>query len=251
MIRTLLVDNHDSFTFNLVHDLIRVNGGEPVVIPNDWERWDAEGTTLLDRVDNIVISPGPGTPLNPADVGIGPAVIAAAVERRIPVLGICLGLQLIAHLYGGSVGPAPTPGHGVLSRISHAGRDIFRGVPSPFEAVRYHSLAVTDLPGTVTVDARSEDGTVMGLSVPGKLLWGVQFHPESVKTGHGAELLANFAELTREHGRIRKVRDRIVPLTGLAPATTRRFAQDLFRTMYGHPRTAPAMPPTTPARGSR
>lgn len=233
MIRTLLVDNHDSFTFNLVHDLIRVNGEEPVVVPNDWDRWDTDGAALLDRIDNIVISPGPGTPLNPVDVGICPAVITAAVERRIPVLGICLGHQLIAHLYGGTVGPAAEPVHGRSSQVSHDGRDIFRGVPSPFEAVRYHSLAVTDLPDSVTVDARSDDGTVMGLSVPGKLLWGVQFHPESVKTGHGPELLANFADLTRAHGRIRTVRDKVVPLTGMDAAGTRRLSHDLFRTLYG------------------
>lgn len=233
MIRTLLVDNHDSFTFNLVHDLIRVNGEEPVVVPNDWDRWDTDGAALLDRIENIVISPGPGTPLNPVDVGICPAVITAAVERRIPVLGICLGHQLIAHLYGGTVGPAAEPVHGRSSQVSHDGRDIFRGVPSPFEAVRYHSLAVADLPDSVTVDARSDDGTVMGLSVPGKLLWGVQFHPESVKTGHGPELLANFADLTRAHGRIRTVRDKVVPLTGMDAAGTRRLSHDLFRTLYG------------------
>jgi para-aminobenzoate synthetase len=240
MIRTLLVDNHDSFTFNLVHDLIRVNGEEPVVVPNDWDRWDIDGAALLDRIDNIVISPGPGTPLNPDDVGICPAVITAAVERGIPVLGICLGHQLIAHLYGGTVGPADEPVHGRSSQVTHGGRDIFRGVPSPFEAVRYHSLAVTGLPGAVTVDARSDDGTVMGLSVPGKLLWGVQFHPESVKTGHGPELLANFADLTRAHGRIRTVRDKVVPLTGLDAAGTRRLSQDLFRTLYGDA-TGPAV----------
>ncbi|AGP30187.1 aminodeoxychorismate synthase component I [Corynebacterium terpenotabidum] len=231
MIRTLLVDNHDSFTWNLVHDLIRVNGAEPVVVPNDWDGWADEGAELLDRVDNVVISPGPGTPLNPDDVGIGPAVIAAAVERNVPVLGICLGHQLIAHLYGATVGRADEPVHGRSAQVDHDGKEIFRGLPSPFEAVRYHSLAVTGVPedAGITVTAHSEDGTIMGLTVPGRLLWGVQFHPESINTGHGAEILANFADLTREHSRVRTVRDKIVPLTGLSEADTRALSAALFR----------------------
>lgn len=238
MIRTLLVDNHDSFTWNLVHDLIRVNGVEPVVVPNDWDRWQAEGEEILDRVDNVVISPGPGTPLEPGDVGIGPAVIDGAVRRQLPVLGICLGHQLIAHLQGAAVERAAEPVHGRISQITHDGKGVFQGIPSPFEAVRYHSLAVTDVPPNLTVNARSGDGTVMGVSVPGKLLWGVQFHPESVKTGHGPEILANFAEITRRQGPVRRVRDRVVPLTlpttaGEKDATdTRRLSGDLFRTLF-------------------
>lgn len=233
MIRTLLIDNHDSFTWNLVHDLTRVNGAEPVVVPNDWDRWATEGPGLLDRIDNVVISPGPGTPLNPVDVGIGPAVIAAAVARGLPVLGICLGHQLIAHLYGATVGPAVEPVHGRISAVSHGGAGLFRGVPSPCDAVRYHSLAVTDLPATVTVDARTDDGTVMGISVPGDLLWGVQFHPESVETGHGLELLANFAELTAELGRTWRVRDRVVPLGEVADTGTRSLSEVVFHTLFG------------------
>lgn len=229
MIRTLLIDNHDSFTWNLVHDLIRVNGAEPIVVPNDWGEWESQAEDLLERIDNVVISPGPGTPTNPADVGICPKVIAAAVARQIPVLGICLGHQLIAHLFGATVRPSREPVHGRSSQITHTGRDIFHGVPTPFEAVRYHSLEVADVPPTISVDAHSDDGTVMALSVPGKLLWGVQFHPESVKTAHGPEILANFADLTRKHGRIRRVRNKVVPL---GEVDTRALSEALFRTTF-------------------
>lgn len=177
VIRTLLIDNHDSFTWNLVHDLTRVNGVAPVVLPNDWDQWGEQGADLLDHIDNVVISPGPGTPVNPVDVGIAPAVIAAAVEKHIPVLGICLGHQLIAHLYGATVGPATEPVHGRIFPVTHDGSGVFAGIPSPFEVVRYHSLAVSDLPATVHVDATTADGTVMGISVPGALLWGCSSTP--------------------------------------------------------------------------
>ena len=229
VIRTLLIDNHDSFTWNLVHDLTRVNGVPPVVVPNDWDGWASDGPDILDTFDNVVISPGPGTPLNPADVGIGPEVIAAAVERGTPVLGICLGHQLIAQMYGGTVGPAREPVHGRLSQVNHSGRGVFSGIPEPCDVVRYHSLAVVDVPTGVTVEATSEDGTIMGLSVLGKLLWGVQFHPESVKTRHGPELMANFAEFTRDNGRVRHVRDHVVPVQGV---DTRAFTEVLFHALY-------------------
>lgn len=232
VIRTLLIDNHDSFTWNLVHDLTRVNGVAPVVLPNDWDQWGEQGADLLDHIDNVVISPGPGTPVNPVDVGIAPAVIAAAVEKHIPVLGICLGHQLIAHLYGATVGPATEPVHGRIFPVTHDGSGVFAGIPSPFEVVRYHSLAVNDLPATVHVDATTADGTVMGISVPGALLWGVQFHPESVKTNHGRELLANFAQVTRDSGRVRHVRDHVLDLGDRQEIDTRAFSEDLFRSLF-------------------
>ncbi|MGV0870191.1 aminodeoxychorismate synthase component I [Corynebacterium kalidii] len=235
MIRTLLIDNHDSFTWNLVHDLTAVNGAAPVVVPNDWARWESEGEALLASVDNVVVSPGPGTPLHPADVGIGPEVVRAAVSRGLPVLGICLGHQLIAHMYGATVGPAAEPMHGRLSRIDHDGSDLFHGLPTTFEVVRYHSLAVSDVPPQVEVTARSTDGTVMGLRVPGQSLWGVQFHPESVKSGHGRGLLANFATVTRSHGRIRTVHDTTVALPA---GDTRVLTAELFDRLYGDPSAA-------------
>ncbi|WP_420100324.1 chorismate-binding protein [Corynebacterium sp.] len=230
MIRTLLIDNHDSFTWNLVHDLTRVNGVAPVVVANDWAGWASDGRELLGTVDNVVISPGPGTPLTAADVGICPDVVRAAVAAEVPVLGICLGHQLIAHMYGATVGPAAEPVHGRLSRVEHDGRDLFHGLPAAFDVVRYHSLAVSDVPPQVTVTARSADGTVMGLHVPGAHLWGVQFHPESVKSSHGRDLLANFAALTRSRGRHRTVHHRSVPLPD---GDSRLLSGELFRRLHG------------------
>lgn len=231
VIRTLLIDNHDSFTWNLVHDLTRVNGVSPVVVPNDWDGWGSDGGTLLATVDNVVISPGPGTPLKTADVGICTDVIRSAVALGLPVLGICLGHQLIAHMYGATVGPASEPVHGRLSRIEHNGSDLFHGLPTSFDVVRYHSLAVSGVPPHVEVSAHSADGTVMGLSVPDARLWGVQFHPESVKSSYGRELLANFAALTRAHGRIRSLRVRTVPLPG---GDSRLLSEELFHRLYGN-----------------
>lgn len=231
-LRTLLVDNHDSFTWNMVHDLTSVNGVEPVVVPNDWDRWDTEGRLLLATVDNVVISPGPGTPLIPDDVGICPAVVRAAVASGIPVLGICLGHQLIAHMYGATVAPAPEPVHGRVSAVEHDGRDLFHGLPTPVDVVRYHSLAVSDVPSgmTVTAGTAGTDGVVMGVSVVDDLLWGVQFHPESVLSGHGREIFANFAALTRTHGRARTVRNRVL---ALSVRDTRAFSGELFERLYG------------------
>jgi para-aminobenzoate synthetase len=230
VIRTLLIDNHDSFTWNLVHDLTRVNGVAPVVVANDWDGWASDGRDLLATVDNVVISPGPGTPLRPADVGICTDVIRSAVELGLPVLGICLGHQLIAHMYGATVGPASEPVHGRLSRIEHNGTDLFHGLPASFDVVRYHSLAVSDVPAGIEISARSADGTVMGLSVPDARLWGVQFHPESVKSSHGRDLLANFTAMTRAHGTVRRVRVRTVPLPG---GDSRRLSEELFHRLYG------------------
>lgn len=232
MIRTLLIDNHDSFTWNLVHDLTRINGVAPVVVPNDWDGWATSGLELLDTVDNLVISPGPGTPENPGDVGICSAAVRAAVARGTPVLGICLGHQLIAHMYGATVGPATEPVHGRLSRVTHNGNGLFHGLPVPFDVVRYHSLAVTDVPDAVQVTAHSADGTVMGISVPDEHLWGVQFHPESVMSSHGRDILGNFADLTRTHGRQRRVRDRVVPLAGMR-TDTRALSEVVFEHLYG------------------
>lgn len=193
MIRTLLIDNYDSFTQNLFHLLAKVNGRPPVVVPNDWDRWTP---SVLDDVDNVVLSPGPGTPANPTDIGICAEVVATS---RIPVLGICLGHQSIALAAGARVGHAPDPRHGRVSAISHAGQGLFAGLPSPFDAVRYHSLAVTEVAEPLAVTARSEDGVVQGIAHRERPLWGVQFHPESILTDHGKALLANFARLTREH----------------------------------------------------
>ncbi|WP_353843833.1 aminodeoxychorismate synthase component I [Brevibacterium sp. RIT 803] len=192
MIRTLLIDNYDSFTFNLYHYLAEVNGTPPVVVPNDWTDWHAGA---LDGYDNVVISPGPGSPDKIADFGICDEVIATAT---IPILGICLGHQGIALAHGGSVAHAPSPRHGRLSEIRNLGVDLFTDLPPTFNAVRYHSLAVTDVPKELEVTAYSDDGVIMGLRHRTLPQWGVQFHPESISTEHSLQLLGNFARLTRE-----------------------------------------------------
>ncbi|HEV2376333.1 MAG TPA: aminodeoxychorismate synthase component I [Streptosporangiaceae bacterium] len=189
--RTLLVDNYGSFTYNLKHLIAAVNGEEPVVVTND-TGWDA---LPLDGIDNIVVSPGPGHPGRPGDFGVSERAIRAS---GLPVLGVCLGHQGIAHAFGATVGLAPEPWHGRVARVHHTGDDLFAGLPSPFGAVRYHSLAVTDLPAGLECTAWCQDGVVMGVRHQEAPLWGVQFHPESVRTEYGAELLANFKRLTAQ-----------------------------------------------------
>ncbi|WP_240518027.1 aminodeoxychorismate synthase component I [Brevibacterium aurantiacum] len=192
MIRTLLIDNYDSFTYNLYHYLTEVNGCPPVIVPNDWEGWSIGA---LEEFDNVVISPGPGSPDKSEDFGICAEVIATA---RIPILGVCLGHQGIALAHGGTVAHAPAPRHGRLSEIRNFGVDLFSGIPPTFDAVRYHSLAVTDVPEELEVTAYSDDGVIMGLRHRSLPQWGVQFHPESISTEHSLALLGNFARLTRE-----------------------------------------------------
>lgn len=192
MIRTLLIDNYDSFTFNLHHYLAEVNGTPPVVVPNDWAYWQPGA---LDEFDNVVISPGPGSPDRFSDFGICAEVIATA---RIPILGICLGHQGVAVAHGGTFAHALSPRHGRLSEIRNFGVDLFTGLPPTFNAVRYHSLAVPDVPETLEVTAYSDDGVIMGLRHRTFPQWGVQFHPESISTEYSLALLGNFARLTRE-----------------------------------------------------
>ncbi|MBT2326547.1 aminodeoxychorismate synthase component I [Variovorax paradoxus] len=190
--RSLLIDNYDSFTYNLYQYLAACNAQVPIVVRNDQLSWDE--VERLD-FDNIVISPGPGRPQRPSDLGIS----ADALQRsRKPVLGVCLGHQAIAHHCGATVDLAIRPMHGRLDRISHAQRDLFRGIPDRFEAVRYHSLAVTQLPASLEPLAWTSDGTLMALRHVSMPWWGVQFHPESICTEYGARLLRNFLELTQE-----------------------------------------------------
>ncbi|MYR04252.1 aminodeoxychorismate/anthranilate synthase component II, partial [Streptomyces sp. SID6139] len=154
--RTLLIDNYDSFTYNLHQLLTEVNGREPLVVRND-----ADWSALDPRdFDNVVISPGPGRPERHEDFGIGSRAI---LEWDLPVLGVCLGHQGICQLLGAEVRHAPEPRHGRLSLVTHTGRDLFAGLPSPFGVVRYHSLAVTALPEELEALARSEDGVLMGV----------------------------------------------------------------------------------------
>ena len=190
-LRTLLIDNYDSYTFNLFHLLGEVNDSEPLVVRNDelpWEELAALGA------DNVVISPGPGRPEHSRDVGVS---LDALRRAEVPVLGVCLGHQALAHVAGGSVEHAPEVMHGRLSPIHHDESALFAGVPQGFLAVRYHSLVVGAVPAELRVTARTPDGVVMGLEHRSRPLFGVQFHPESVSTRHGRRLLENFRDLTR------------------------------------------------------
>src|SRR5215212_7053971 len=193
--RTLLIDNYDSFTFNLFHLLGEINGDEPIVARNDELPWE-ELAAL--PIDNIVISPGPGRPDRERDVGVS---LDALQRADVPVLGVCLGHQALGHITGGAIDHAPEVMHGRLSRIHHDGRALFEGVPQGFAAVRYHSLVVGAVPTTLRVTAWTPDRVVMGLEHRKRPLWGVQFHPESICTEHGRTLVRNFRDLTRAQRR--------------------------------------------------
>ena len=184
--KLLLVDNFDSFVYNLAQAFGSL-GAEPVVVRND-APLDA---LLAEAPDAVVISPGPGSP---AEAGVSIAAIEA-FAGRVPVLGVCLGHQCIGAAFGGTVGRASVgPMHGKVSPIEHDGTGVFANLPSPFEATRYHSLAIADdaWPAELEVTARSTDGVVMGVRHRELAVEGVQFHPESILTERGPELLANF-----------------------------------------------------------
>jgi anthranilate synthase/aminodeoxychorismate synthase-like glutamine amidotransferase len=187
-----LVDNYDSFTWNLVQAVGKL-GFVVEVARND--RFDPE-EVVSRRPEAVIVSPGPG---RPEKAGRSIDVIAAAERAGIPVLGVCLGHQAIASLHGGRVERAPAPRHGKSSPILHDGDRLFEGIPSPFEAGRYHSLIVSEqgLPDVLRVTARSADGLVMALAHRSKPVFGVQFHPESVLTPSGETLLANFLACRR------------------------------------------------------
>lgn len=189
-LRTLLVDNYDSYTHNIFHLLAMVNGREPVVVTND----EASADELLSLdIDNIVISPGPGRPENPADFRVCLDLLRRA---EVPVLGVCLGHQGIAVAAGGHTTRAAVVMHGRLSRVRHDG-PLFAGIPQEFRAVRYHSLRVAEpLPRGLRATAWADDGTVMGLDATDRPVYGVQFHPESVLTEHGDRIITNFRDLS-------------------------------------------------------
>jgi anthranilate synthase component 2 len=193
-VKLLVIDNYDSFTYNLVQYLGELGAASDVV------RNDAIAVEeILSRApDAIVISPGPCTP---REAGISvPAIELCA--GRIPILGVCLGHQAIGAAYGGRVVPARMLMHGKISLVHHDGHGLFRGIPSPFEATRYHSLAVerATLPGCLQISAWTEDGEIMGLRHREHAVIGVQFHPESIMTRAGHDLLRNFLELARGRG---------------------------------------------------
>ena len=191
-VKILVVDNRDSFVHNLVHYLrelgaeVEVRGN--VTFPPD-EVYDPRKL----GADGVMISPGPG---RPEEAGSSLDLIHGCARTGLPLLGICLGHQAIAVAYGGVVGAAPELIHGGTSEIFHQGAGVLRGLPQPFEATRYHSLSVVedDLPAELEVTARTDNGTVMGLRHRDLALEGVQFHPESVLSDNGHELLANWLE---------------------------------------------------------
>lgn len=194
--KTLLIDNYDSFTFNLYQVIAEVNGDEPVVISNDQLAWKAIDER---EYDNIVISPGPGRPERKADFGLSRDAI---LYTRLPLLGICLGHQGIGHLHGGRVLHAPEVMHGRLSEIFHNDAPLFRGIPQGACGVRYHSLVLEQpLPAELMRIAWTADNILMGLQHRSRPIWGVQFHPESICTDFGARLLRNFRDLTFAHAR--------------------------------------------------
>lgn len=225
VMRTLLIDNYDSFTFNLYQYLARVNGHDPVVITNDDPRFRL---TDLDGFDNVVISPGPGNPRNRVDFGLCQDVIAHA---RIPLLGVCLGHQGLCLEHGATVGLAPEPRHGRVDLVRHTGADLFDGVPSPFPVVRYHSLAVTDLPPELEPIAWTDDGVLMAVRHRTRPAWGVQFHPESICTEHGHRVLENFRRLTEEHHTVTPV----PPVEVTRPEASLPSREVLVRSLDAHP----------------
>jgi anthranilate synthase/aminodeoxychorismate synthase-like glutamine amidotransferase len=184
--RILLIDNYDSFVYNLVQELGEL-GAEPDVFRND--AIDVDGIRAA-APDAIVISPGPG---RPESAGVSMDVVRT-FAGEIPILGVCLGHQCIGEVYGGLVVSAPTLMHGKTSQIHHDGRGVFAGLPDPFVATRYHSLVIepASVPDLLEVTARTSDGVVMGLRHRELAVKGVQFHPESILTPSGPNLLANF-----------------------------------------------------------
>lgn len=185
----LLIDNYDSFTFNIVHHLGAL-GVECDVRRND--ALSVEEALALNP-SAIVISPGPGAP---AEAGICCDLIRAAAEK-VPVFGVCLGHQAIGQVFGAEVVRAPVPMHGKISAVHHDGTGVFAGLPEPVDVVRYHSLTLApdSIPETLVVNARTEDGVIMGVRHRDYPVHGVQFHPESIASVAGRELLANFLKI--------------------------------------------------------
>jgi anthranilate synthase/aminodeoxychorismate synthase-like glutamine amidotransferase len=187
--KVLIIDNYDSFTYNLVQYVGEL-GDSPVVVRND--RITIDEVIDMDP-DSMIISPGPG---EPKDAGISCELIRQ-FTGKFPILGVCLGHQCIAHAFGGKVTRAETLMHGKTSKVYHMNEDVFGGLPSPFEATRYHSLIVHDnpLPDRLRVIAHTIDGDVMGIKLENHPVFGVQFHPESILTRYGKKFLTNFLNL--------------------------------------------------------
>ena len=248
--RCVLIDNYDSFTFNLAQMLGELNGEPPLVLRNDdavaWPALRAQGYGA------VVVSPGPGRPEVPRDFGISASAIC---DSGMAVLGVCLGHQGLCHLHGAHVVPAPEPMHGRTSAVHHAQIDLFEGIPSPFEVVRYHSLTVGDLPPALHALAWSDDGVLMAVRHVDAPLWGVQFHPESICSEHGARLLRNFRDLalaTAAHapGRRRDEEARLVrrqPIVRFRRLTLSLDAEAVFAQCYAEREVAFWLDSSAPA----
>ncbi|MCU1470881.1 MAG: aminodeoxychorismate synthase, component [Glaciihabitans sp.] len=192
--RTLLIDNHDSYTFNLFQLIAEVNQVEPLVLANDDPM--LPGLDLAE-FDNVVVSPGPGRPQVERDVGYAAEILRTTT---LPVLGVCLGHQAIGFESGANIELAPQARHGHLTRVHHDGGDLFDAIPQDFVAVRYHSLRVAEpMPDQLLATAWAEDGVIMGLRHRHRPQWGVQFHPESIASEYGHKLVANFRDLTARY----------------------------------------------------
>ena len=202
--KILVVDNHDSFVFNIVQYLDELGATTQVVKNEEIDPKDCQ------NFDGVVISPGPG---NPQNAGASIGVVKFCYQNEIPVLGICLGLQVIGAAYGAKISSAPELLHGRTSEILHDGTELFKDIPNNFIATRYHSLAIEpdSMPAELQITAKCSDGTIMGISHRSKKIVGVQFHPEAVLTQFGYELLANWLEICGDVG----ARNRAVGLSAL------------------------------------
>ena len=179
-----VVDNYDSFTYNLVQQIERLAGARVRVVRNDAFE---PAQLLAEKPEAIVISPGPGTPAR-----AGRCIDLIRLNESIPLLGVCLGHQAIAEAFGARVVRGALPVHGKVSEVHHGGERLFAGCPDPMHTARYHSLVVEDIPDVLTIDARTDDGAVMALSHRERPVFGIQFHPESYGTTGGDQLIANF-----------------------------------------------------------
>ena len=196
--RVLFIDNYDSFTYNVVHLLASQGAAVDVVLNDD----ETLVPSILDGYATLVVGPGPG---NPSQQPRMMSVLRAAIEREMPIFGVCLGLQAIGEAFGASVTHAPSQMHGKTSAITHDAKGVFVGLPTPFVATRYHSLCLDEatLPSDLRITARSEDGVIQGLAHKRLPIHAVQFHPESVLSEHGDHLVRNalFGEPKRSHPR--------------------------------------------------
>jgi anthranilate synthase/aminodeoxychorismate synthase-like glutamine amidotransferase len=191
MTRVLVIDHHDSYTYNLVHLIGEVTGELPDVVQHDEP---SAGRQWRDGYSHLVLSPGPGTVTDASDFAVGREIVA---EAAMPVLGVCLGMQGMVSVLGGQVRVA-RPAHGEVAKVRHDARGVFAGLPQEFDVVRYHSQVAVDVPAELTVTAWCEDmdgDVVMGVAHRARPLHGVQFHPESILSEYGARLVSNFLRL--------------------------------------------------------